>query len=56
LYNGTVHQMNILLCLDECHWNYKNTSRFYAERYPDRHPNPQQVINIEKRSRQNPLH
>jgi len=34
----------------------RNASR-YAERYSDRHhPNPQQVINIEKRSRQNLFH
>jgi len=49
--------VDILLILDECHRNYKNASRFYAECYLDlRHPNPQQIINIEKRSRQNPFH
>jgi len=51
--------VDILLVLGECHRNYRNVSRLYAEsrRYPDcRHPNPQQVINIKRKSRKNPLH
>jgi len=48
--------VDILLIFGECHRNYRNASRLYAERYPDRrHPNPQQIINIERRF-QNPFH
>jgi len=60
LYNDKLHTkwgINILLVLGECHRNYRNASRFHAERYPDhRHPNLQQIINIERRSRQNLFH
>jgi len=45
--------VDILLALGECH---RNASRLYAELYPDYHPHPQQIINIERRSHQNPLH
>lgn len=42
-----------MLVLGKCHRNYGNASRLYAEYYPDRrHPGPQQIINIEKRSRE----
>jgi len=57
LLGQTTHQVrvDILLVPGECHKNY-NALRLYAEYYPDRrHSNPQQVINIERRS-QNPLH
>jgi len=51
-----IHQLRVdILLVLECH--YKNASRLYAERYPNcRHPNLQQIINIERRSRQNPLY
>jgi len=39
--------IDILLVLGECHRNYIN-ARLYAERYPDRHPKLQQIINILK--------
>jgi len=42
-----------LLVLGEC--QHKNASSLYAEGYPDRHPNPQQFINIERKFHQNPL-
>jgi len=44
--------VDILLVLRKCHKNYKNASRYLNRR----HPNPQQVINIERKSHQNPLH
>lgn len=44
--------VDILLVLGESHRNYRNASRLYAQRYPDRrHPGPQQIINIERKSR-----
>ena len=34
--------VDILLVLGESHRNYRNASRLYAQRYPDRrHPGPQ---------------
>jgi len=46
-----IEVVDILLVLGECHRNYRNALRLYAERYPDcRHSNPQQVINIERRT------
>lgn len=49
--------VDILLVLGECHRNYRNASQLYRQRYPDRrHPGPQQIINIERRSRSNALH
>jgi len=38
--------VDILLVFGESHRNYKkNASHLYAQRYPDRHPSPQQIIN-----------
>ena len=49
--------VDILLVLGECHINYRNASELYHHRYPDRqHPGPQQIINIERKSRSNALH
>jgi len=48
--------INILLVLNKCYRNYRNASRHYVECYPDRRRlNPQQIINIERRSHQNPF-
>jgi len=41
--NYTNEVVDILLILDECHRNYRNASRLYAECC---HPNPWQVIDI----------
>lgn len=49
--------IDILLVLDESHRNYRKASHLYTQRYPDRRrPGPQQIINIEKRSRENVNH
>ncbi|OXU31303.1 hypothetical protein TSAR_013917 [Trichomalopsis sarcophagae] len=49
--------VDILITLDECGRNYRLTARTYVERFPNRrHPNARQVINIKRRSRNNPLH
>ena len=49
--------VDILLTLGECDRNYRYASRVYAERYPNRRcPDARQIINIERRSRRNPLH
>ena len=49
--------VDILITFGECGRNYRLTARTYAERFPNRrHPTDQQIINIERRSRNNPLH
>ncbi|KYN05022.1 hypothetical protein ALC62_04087 [Cyphomyrmex costatus] len=48
--------VDILITFGECGRNYRLTARTYAERFPNRrHPTDQQIINIERRSRNNPL-
>jgi len=49
--------VDILITFGECSRNYRLTARTYAERLPDRrHPTAQQIINVERRSHNNPLH
>ncbi|KYN19395.1 hypothetical protein ALC57_08278 [Trachymyrmex cornetzi] len=49
--------VDILITFGECGRNYRLTARTYAERFPNRHhPTAQQIMNIERRSRNNPLH
>lgn len=49
--------VDILISPGECGRTYRHTARAYAQRFPNRrHPSAQQVVNIESRSRNNPLH
>lgn len=49
--------VDILITFGECGRIYRLTARTYAERFPNRrHPSARQVINIVRRSRNNPLH
>ncbi|KYN29039.1 hypothetical protein ALC57_01538 [Trachymyrmex cornetzi] len=46
--------VDILITFGECGRNYRLTARTYAERFPNRrHPTAQQIMNIERRSRNN---
>ncbi|KYN24353.1 hypothetical protein ALC57_04045 [Trachymyrmex cornetzi] len=48
--------VDILITFGECGRNYRLTARTYTERFPNRrYPTAQQIMNIERRSRNNPL-
>jgi len=54
--NYTPNEVDILLYLGECQ-DLQEYLCLYTKRYPDcHHSNTQQVINIERRSRQNPFY